>query len=45
MKGASDPKILPEPFCAFSQDNTMLMKWFISAFPELRKYLNIWAQT
>ena len=28
---------LTEPFFAFSQDNTMLKKWFIRAFPEIEK--------
>ena len=36
-KGASDPWNLPEPFSTFSQDITMLKKWFISAFPEIEK--------
>ena len=30
-------KILTEPFFVFSQDITMLKKWFISAFPEIEK--------
>ena len=36
-KSASDPHNLTEPFFAFSQDNTMLKKWFIRAFPEIEK--------
>ena len=30
-------RITSEPFYAFSQDITMLKKWFISAFPEIEK--------
>ena len=33
--GASDPQNPSEPFFAFSYDITVLMKWFISSFPEL----------
>ena len=36
-KGASDPWNLTEPFFTFSQDITMLKKWFISAFPQIQK--------
>ena len=36
-KGASDPQNLTQSFFAFSQDITMLKKWFISAFPEIEK--------
>ena len=38
MKSASDPQNLTEPFLAFSQDITMLKKWFMkSALPEIEK--------
>ena len=37
-------KTSQEPFFAFLQDITMLKKWFISAFPELRRYLKLCPQ-
>ena len=37
IKGASDPQNVTQSCFAFSQDITMLKKWFISAFPEIEK--------
>ena len=36
-KGASDPRNITKRFFAFSQDITMLKKWFTSAFTEIEK--------